>query len=141
MHQVLNNVKSKFCSACQLGQPSKLIGYKSSGTCLDYIYDTYKVPYSLAWEIYSNEVQLPELEFAKQSFKNLRVESMNGLSHGEKHIDRDYIKQYTDDNNEYCLKLFNPVDKISYDFIINNWTMVFIFLISRHCWNYFHILT
>jgi hypothetical protein len=123
MHKALELVKMKFCSTCQLGPPSRLIGYKSSGTCLDYIYDNFKVPYALAWEIYTNEVNMPELEFIRTSFKNLRgIESIQQF--GNKTYDMEYIKQYDDDKNEKCLTMFNPVDKLSYDFIINNWTLV-----------------
>lgn len=62
MKEILGIVKKKYCSTCDLGAPSKLIGYKSSGTCLDYIYDKLKVPYSLAWEIYTNEREFVELK-------------------------------------------------------------------------------
>jgi len=61
MKEILGIIKKKYCSNCDMGAPSKLIGYKSSGTCLDYIYDNLKVPYSLAWEIYTNERLFPEL--------------------------------------------------------------------------------
>lgn len=62
MKEVLGILKNKFCKNCDMGSPSALIGYQSSGTCLDYIYDNFKVPYSLAWEIYSNEREFIELE-------------------------------------------------------------------------------
>jgi hypothetical protein len=61
MFEAMNIIKKKYCPVCQLGPPSKLIGYKSSGTCLDYIYDNYKVPYALAWEIYTDEIKHPSL--------------------------------------------------------------------------------
>ena len=116
MKTISEKIKNEFCSVCKVGPPSKLIGYKSSGTCLDYIYDNYKVPYSLAWEIYSNEVIFPEMEFMKNSFKDIN----NQL---DKFLD-DYEENKNDAN--YCLKLFNPIDRASYDFIISNWTMVLI---------------
>jgi len=62
MKEILGIIKQKYCSNCDLGARSKLIGYKSSGTCLDYIYDKLKVPYSLAWEIYTNEREFGELK-------------------------------------------------------------------------------
>ncbi len=62
MKEILGIIKKNYCKNCDLGAPSKLIGYKSSGTCLDYIYDNMKVPYSFAWEIYTNERVFTELE-------------------------------------------------------------------------------
>lgn len=62
MKEILTVIKRKYCNNCDMGSPAKLIGYKSSGTCLDYIYDNLKVPYSLAWEIYTNEREFPELK-------------------------------------------------------------------------------
>jgi hypothetical protein len=127
MHKALELIKSKYCSICQLGTPSKLIGYKSTGTCLDYIYDTYKVPYSLAMEIYSNEVNFPDLDFIRTTFKNLRGAATDAVKNEvSKFYDMEYMKKYNSNMNEQCLRLFNPVDKVSYDFIINNWTMVYI---------------
>ena len=61
MKDILGIIKKKYCSNCDLGSPAKLIGYQSSGTCLDYIYDKFKIPFSLAWEIYTNERDFVEL--------------------------------------------------------------------------------
>jgi hypothetical protein len=139
MHKALRIVRSKYCSSCQLGTPSRLIGYKSSGTCLDYIYDNYKVPYALAWEIYTNEVIMPELDFVRNSFKNLRGVESEQLS-VNKTYDMEYIKQYSDSQNEKCLLMFNPVDRVSFDFIINNWTLVSELIKNRRCLNYYPLL-
>ena len=62
MIEILNVLKKKYCRNYYMGAPSVLIGYQSSGICLDYIYDNYKVPYSLAWEIYTNEIDFVELK-------------------------------------------------------------------------------
>ena len=62
---VLDEIKDKFCKSCEVGSASLKIGYQSSGTCLDYIYDKLNVPYSFAWEIYTNEIALPELDNLK----------------------------------------------------------------------------
>ena len=34
-------------------------------------------------------------------------------------------RTYTQDENQICLNLFNPVNQISYNFVIQNWTKVF----------------
>lgn len=77
MKEILGIIKNKYCSTCDLGAPSKLIGYKSSGTCLDYIYDKLKVPYSLAWEIFTNEREFVELKRYLQSLPNQNIKNSN----------------------------------------------------------------
>ena len=47
-------MNSKYCN-CPAGAAGKEVGYLCPGTCLDYAYDTLKVPYSFAWEIYKKE--------------------------------------------------------------------------------------
>jgi hypothetical protein len=61
MNEIIKLIKKKYCPICQRGPPSKSIGYQSSGTCLDYIYENFKVPYTLAWEIYTDEVRHPSI--------------------------------------------------------------------------------
>lgn len=79
MKEILNKLQQKYCKNCDMGSPSALIGYQSSGTCLDYIYDNFKVPYSLAWEIYSNERVFVELkeQINKQNLQEKSILSYN----------------------------------------------------------------
>lgn len=77
MKEILGIIKKKYCSTCDLGAPSKLIGYKSSGTCLDYIYDKLKVPYSLAWEIFTNEREFVELKDYLRKKENINNNNSN----------------------------------------------------------------
>ena len=170
MYKVLNEIKGKYCSVCHVGPPSKLIGYKSSGTCLDYIYDNFKVPYSLAWEIYSSEEPFVELKSflykgkkintqgnphsrrIKQIVKNLqstsffstnekeelinsssskinlRKNTLLGLSYNKTSIKK-LPKTYSIEENEICVSLFNPMSRLSYEFIITNWTKALIHLL------------
>ena len=51
MSEVINVVNSNYCD-CLTGSMAKDIEYLCPGTCLDYIYDVLKVPYSYGWEIY-----------------------------------------------------------------------------------------
>lgn len=105
---VLLSIKEKFCSVCKLGSPSKLVGYKSPGTSLDYAYEKLKIPISLVWEIYTNEVKLPKMQ----------------------HINLLHTPDLTD-NSKYlidnCFKLFNPISKPVYDFVVDNWTKVYFY--------------
>lgn len=145
MKNVLNKIKSKYCSICEVGSPSAFLGYKSSGTCLDYIYDTFKVPYSLAWEIYTNEKLLPEME----KYKDLNFEYQNGPVNLESSFlsedDLDEIvdydessfieksstrKLYTVRQNDKCLALFNPLIKSEFKYIIENWKKALVLLFN-----------
>jgi hypothetical protein len=189
MFKVLNEIQKKYCPICHVGSASKMIGYKSSGTCLDYIYDNFKVPYSLAWEIYSNENYFHELEeYVKKynsKLNNKGYDLKTVLGQGVKGIKREipissqkrnlknnnqlnnfqakkhripngiisnffsiqeeldlldksqlelntqinsssnlrnsFTRVYSNDEKEMCVKLFNPVSKPAYQYIINNW--------------------
>ena len=68
---MLNEIKDKFCQSCEVGSASLKIGYQSSGTCLDYIYDKLNVPFSFAWEIYTDEKSFPEIDKLKKRGSNL----------------------------------------------------------------------
>ncbi len=141
MKNILNQIKEKYCPVCQVGAPSLKIGYQSSGTCLDYIYDKIKVPYSFAWEIYSNEVVHPEIaKLSRNRFlkrNNLFIETVNKIkpSNFLEVNEKDTLKLlnrnkfiahrfYSSYENQVCLALFNPNEKKSFEFIIENWTNV-----------------
>ncbi len=146
--KVLNEIKSLYCPVCEVGIPSKLIGYSSRGTCLDYVYENYKIPYSLAWEIYTNEKPFKEMdEYAKANsnkkgktneasflavseedkYELVSTFTVNELSFKTtKAMDRTYLN----DEKEYCIKLFNPLTKENYEFININWTKSLIHLLN-----------
>ena len=116
MKAVLQSVKEKFCSVCLLGAPSTLIGYKSSGTCVDYAYKVLNIPYSFAWEIYTNEMELPEMkQIATHRFSQTRKKSSL--------LKNNMLRSREDDNQE-CFNLFNPTNKIGVDWVTSNWTKV-----------------
>lgn len=170
MIDALRLIQKKYCTVCQLGAPSKLIGYQSSGTCLDYIFDNFNVPYAFAWEIYTNETPFPLLQNPRPPIKNAKPPIKNAkprmqnvsptiqnaisidssgihvdtlekkqnyvnnqqtrasfflMSEEEKLIESSFggfTRTYTETENDYCARLFNPLDKSSYDIIVNNWT-------------------
>jgi len=154
MKRVLNQIKNKFCPVCDVGAPSQLIGYESRGTCLDYVYDNYKIPYSLAWEIYTNEKSFKNLDdYVKEnSIKkenvmkgvNVLKESFLTMEEEEKYelvstftvndlsfkTTKAMERTYTEDEKEYCIKLFNPISKEAYEFTIINWTKSLIHLLK-----------
>lgn len=73
MKEILNRIKHNYCKNCDLGAPAVFLGYKSSGTCLDYIYDKFKVPYSFAWEIYTNEREFSEYKDYAKKISTLNI--------------------------------------------------------------------
>jgi hypothetical protein len=124
MKSALNEIKNKFCSFCKLGSPSLLIGYKSSGTCLDYAFKKLNVPYAFAWEIFSNEEPFPEMQKALGSFSFLQARKSN-LEFKMKfvnNLDSNVRRSYSQSENEICFNLFNPKNKRQYDFINTNWS-------------------
>ncbi len=76
MDGILQLVKKNHCSNCFVGTPFKLLNYESSGTCLDYIYDNLKVPFSFVWEVYSRQKLFPEMKKYEEthSKKNIFLE-------------------------------------------------------------------
>lgn len=60
MLQVLDTLNSKYCG-CDVGAAGDKVGYLCPGTCLDYAYDKVKVPYTYAFEIYSNYKPIPAM--------------------------------------------------------------------------------
>lgn len=202
MIKVLNEVQRKYCPICHVGSASKMIGYKSSGTCLDYIYDNFKVPYSLAWEIYSNENYFHGMEeYVKNYNKNLNNKATSITTNLVQNIDQNqmvtkrnmknnfsnnllktntnqpkkfripngiisnffsleeeldlldksqlelnnemisnirttsnlrnnFTRIYSNYEKEMCVKLFNPMSKPAYHYIINNWMNAMIDLLE-----------
>lgn len=156
MKRVLNEIKDNFCPVCDVGTPSKLIGYTSRGTCLDYIYDNFRVPYSLAWEIYSNEKIFPEMD-AYSKANSLHAENNNKtkiksrsensfLSMNEEatyelvstftvndlrwKTSKAQARTYSIEENDYCVKLFNPMTRLNYEYINITWTKSLLHLLK-----------
>ena len=71
MMNVLSELNPKHCN-CNAGAAGREVGYLCPGTCLDYAYDTMKVPYVFAWEIYQRDFDYRKLE-AEQKLKFLQV--------------------------------------------------------------------
>jgi len=70
MNEILTNVKNENCSVCFVGTPFKFLNYDCSGTCMDYIYEKLNVPFSFAWEIYTNEKEFPEMNNYIKKFQS-----------------------------------------------------------------------
>ena len=79
MKNILLEIQKEFCPVCAVGYPQQILGYKASGTCLDYIYEKEKIPYSFAWEIYGNEKI-----FTKETLQLHNNENKIGSTFGKK---------------------------------------------------------
>jgi hypothetical protein len=126
MKNLLTKIKQKFCSICDVGSPSMLIGYKSSGTSLDYAFKNLNIPVTYAWEIYTNEKILPEMQNFKQSSMLNFIQKKSSHKY-DKSLVQDLLhnfnrRNFNDFENQICFALFNPLDKTTYDFIIKNWS-------------------
>jgi len=64
--------------------------------------------------------------FRKNSENSLNQNSVGILSNSGKFSTNLFMKKrgYSDYEKKICLNLFNPPNRDSYDFVINNWTMV-----------------
>lgn len=80
MLRILTQLKKELCSACSVGDPPKILGYKASGSCMDYIYEKLKVPFSMAWEIYTNEKVFQELSNYINRYRPLNAHSIKNNS-------------------------------------------------------------
>ena len=61
MLNALGGINKEYCN-CKMGPAAMKVGYLSSGTSVDYVYDYIKAPYSYAFEIYSKDTYIPALE-------------------------------------------------------------------------------
>lgn len=157
MRKILSDIKDKFCPVCQVGAPSLKIGYQSSGTCLDYVYDKLNVTYAFAWEIYSNEVIHPEIVKLQQTkllkqnslfletankikpsnFLELKDSEILQISNKNRFL---ATRTYSNYEDQICLALFNPNEKKSFKFIVDNWTKVMLIYFIVRLWCFFLIL-
>eukprot|EP00450_Noctiluca_scintillans_P006113 CAMPEP_0194483502 /NCGR_PEP_ID=MMETSP0253-20130528/5086_1 /TAXON_ID=2966 /ORGANISM="Noctiluca scintillans" /LENGTH=403 /DNA_ID=CAMNT_0039323169 /DNA_START=48 /DNA_END=1259 /DNA_ORIENTATION=- len=53
MMEILEKLDSDYCQ-CPFGAAGREVGYSCPGTCLDYVYDKLKTPFSFAFEIFVN---------------------------------------------------------------------------------------
>jgi hypothetical protein len=66
MLEALRDLDERYCQ-CPFGSAGRGVGYLCPGTCLDYAYETVKVPFSFGWEVYAdkNESKTCAADFAK----------------------------------------------------------------------------
>lgn len=132
----LNTLKSNFCKNCDVGLPSQYLGYVSTGSSIDYVYEVLKVPIAMTWEIYDIE-KFPELkDFMKRSkssfIQRREIKKKKDINYNleltTKYEGKDFDKLIKDFDSESelieCFELFNPLSQISYDFTIQFWNKI-----------------
>ena len=115
MVTVLKSIQSKYCKQCVVGSPAETLNYFSYGNCLDYAYEVLKIPYSFAWEIYSGDTMNEELNVIKEKNQMRRMLRKNKQSVMSSFVEKNYSQKMKD----RCVDLFNPLDRTSYEFIID----------------------
>jgi len=112
------------------------------------MYDKLKVPFSFAWEVYTDEKSFPELEAYKAARKKNKMKkvvknflavdeeitrlnkNLNNLNTSTT-LEGMITKKLNVKENNLFLKLFNPLDKDAYDFLIDNWSKAYTSLLNQ----------
>ena len=117
----LKLIKDKYCTNCLLGSAAKLIGYQSSGTCIDYLYYILKVPKTFVWEIYTNESIIPSKKKNYFKFKSTMtmLEKVERRSRLDKKMEEAPLSK---DEIIECFAEFNPNDNNTFKTVRENWT-------------------
>ena len=119
-------VQKKYCKECQIGLPVEVLGYKASGSLMDYSQKKLGVKYALSWEIFED----PKAELSEAinentfRFKVLVKTKVSKIQKFKDKIRKNQFsadKSFTKDENEICFKMFNPSTKEEYDNTIEKW--------------------
>lgn len=98
MLKVLTTIDKEFDLNMEIGPASEILSYLSPGNCMDYAYSVSKVPYTYAWEIYSDRPHLESISF---------------------------LQGQTPADSSECLSKFNPLEKKAYEKLLYKWTSAF----------------
>lgn len=109
MERVLNTINNKWAHVGDrhVGPAGAKVGYLCHGTSLDYMYDTLKVPFSFAFEIFGG-VQHERGNEASCFLEEEASEELASL------------------DPEECFFKFNPIDEKTYNEVVNNWSKAFL---------------
>jgi len=141
MLDVLKPINEQYCQ-CPYGPVGIAVGYESAGTCLDYVYEKEKVPFSFIWEIFTDDAA--ELHGAwrqssswledaqtKQRWAGTPVSLdrvslgtvllQNSTSH-RRNVTLSHRDQSITMTPEQCLRTFNPVTESEYEHTVRSWS-------------------
>lgn len=144
MMEVLRDLDSGYCE-CPYGAAGKEVGYSCPGTCLDWVYDKLKTPYSFAFEIYTSPENDKSLRTRWDKVKNGGFALMQrGETLAHSHFAELFTGQHASDfvltgssgnkareDPSSCFRLFNPDTKERYDSTVKNWASAYLDLSER----------
>lgn len=108
------------CPACGLGSVSSTLHYRCPGTCLDYVYDTLRTPYAMAFEIYDGVHN--QKTFKVDGFAPLNMKKM--YTPNEKRKEKFPLHDLSI-LDEQCLRQFNPTHPTTYKSTIQRWNSIY----------------
>jgi len=144
MMSILKQLDSKHCQ-CPFGAAGKEVGYACPGTCLDWVYDQLKAPYSFAFEIYTS----PSLDDDLRARWDQKVHSggasmlQDGHHLGHPHfldLFQDHASDFVQVSGQQeaeqeeesrsesfnCFSTFNPDTKERYEATVQNWAAAYL---------------
>eukprot|EP00386_Alphamonas_edax_P006649 GDKI01021468.1.p1 GENE.GDKI01021468.1~~GDKI01021468.1.p1 ORF type:complete len:484 (+),score=143.58 GDKI01021468.1:126-1454(+) len=145
MHAILSEVDKSYCN-CPFGAAGKEVGYECPGTCVDWVYDKLGVPFSFAWEIYTDNSRKEELyqEWKELSQANsfLAVKSEAHLASSKYHklfsqfpssfvqlsaaTQQKHDSSDSDMSSQECMFQFNPTTQQAFDDTLFNWSQAYL---------------
>merc|ERR1719253_1052180 len=150
MKSVLQEVNSKDCPECMVGDCAETVGYLAPGSSADYAYSQ-GVPYSFIWEIYADSADAAEDAADQKAFL---AKKQGGASFLQKAVhgrakdttvktfgtdfgsdmpswaagdEADLVPMEQEAKNP-CLFQFNPLTQSEYDNTVSRWTSAFVTL-------------
>ena len=134
MYQILNDLNEKYCK-CKFGPISSLYKFNVSGNLIDYAYETLKVKYVFAFEIFylDNNNFFNNLYKSNNDFVFDYDNYVNGNNNNSfvqmKKINNSIMKKLSYSNLKslfyQCISLKNPLDKSVFEKILLNWNNAF----------------
>lgn len=143
MMEILKKVDSDHCE-CPFGAAGREVGYPCPGTCLDWVYDHLKTPYSFAFEIFTTHAADESLKARWQE----KMESGPGLFYqAHSHLAHAHFQDLFADHpscfvqlsqehqkkhlgfgmtNDECFHQFNPDNEEELNSVIDNWASAYL---------------
>jgi len=138
MMNILRKLDTDHCE-CPFGAAGKEVGYPCPGTCLDWVYDQLKTPYSFAFEIFIGDQYdegLAERFHEKmQEENNTALLQTSHLAHRKFHSifqknPSDFVQLRSNAHHEHnimgmdaedCFNRFNPDNEDQFHQVVRNW--------------------
>jgi hypothetical protein len=153
MKSVLQEINSKHCPECMVGDCAETVGYLAPGSSADYAYSE-GVSFSYIWEIYADAADAEQdardqkdfLARKKAGTSLLQSASRHRLrEHASRHLQLDAgsdlpawaqgdaaeLAPMEQATKQHCLLEFNPLTQAEYDSTVSRWTDAFATLCSK----------